>query len=113
MRRDPVDTCLSCYFEPFSGTQNFAFDLTDLMSYSAEHARLMAHWRSVLPAGTILDLSYEELVANREPTTRKLLDFLGLGLDEVCLRLPLQPGSIGRSRNYVQFVAPLTRTGRV
>jgi tetratricopeptide (TPR) repeat protein len=109
MRRDPLDTCLSCYFEPFSGTQNFAFDLTDLVAYSAGHARLITHWRSVLPSGSILEVSYEELVANREPTTRKLLDFLGLGMDERCLQLPLQAESVGRARNYPEFVTP---TGR-
>jgi len=112
MRRDPVDTCLSCYFQPFNGTQNFAFDLTDLAAYYAEHARLIAHWRSVLPSGTILDVTYEELVTNREPATRKLLDFLGLGWDERCLQLPVQPDSIGRARNYAKFVTPLTPIGQ-
>ena len=112
MRRDPVDTCLSCYFQPFNGTRNFAFDLTDLAAYYAEHARLIAHWRSVLPSGTILDVTYEELVTNREPATRKLLDFLGLGWDERCLQLPVQPDSIGRARNYAKFVTPLTPIGQ-
>jgi len=111
MRRDPVDTCLSCYFQPFSGTQNFALDLTDLAAYYAEHARLIAHWRTVLPSETILDVSYEELVANREPTTRKLLDFLGLEWDERCLQLPVQPASVKRARNYAKFVTPLTSIG--
>jgi tetratricopeptide (TPR) repeat protein len=112
MHRDPVDTCLSCYFQPFNGTQNFAFDLTDLAAYATEHARLIDHWRGVLPSGTILNVSYEELVANREPTTRRLLDFLGLGLDERCLQLPLQADSVGRARHYAKFVTPLAPIGR-
>jgi len=109
MRRDPVDTCLSCYFQPFTGWQNFAFDLHDLAAYHAQQARLVAHWRTVLPPGTILDVTYEELVTNREPVTRKMLDFLGLGLDERCLQLPLHGDSVGRSRHYTQFVDPVAK----
>jgi tetratricopeptide (TPR) repeat protein len=108
VRRDPVDTCLSCYFQPFTGTQNFAFELDDLAAYRAQHARLIAHWRRVLAPATILDVSYEELVANGEPTIRQMLEFLGLGLDERCLQLALTGESVGRSRNYTRFVAPLT-----
>ena len=57
-------------------------------------------------------MTYEELVTNREPATRKLLDFLGLGWDERCLQLPVQPDSIGRARNYAKFVTPLTPIGQ-
>jgi tetratricopeptide (TPR) repeat protein len=108
MRRDPRDACLSSYFQPFSGSQNFAFDLHDLAAYHAERTRLITHWRAVLPPGAILDVTYEELVANREPVTRRMLDFLGLGLDERCLQLPLHGDSVGRSLHYPQWVAPLT-----
>jgi tetratricopeptide (TPR) repeat protein len=112
VRRDPVDTCLSCYFQPFTGTQTFAFELDDLAAYRTQHARLIAHWSGVLPPGTVLDVSYEELVANREPATRQMLEFLGLRLDERYLQLPLRSESVGRSRNYTRFVAPLTQLQR-
>jgi tetratricopeptide (TPR) repeat protein len=108
MKRDPVDACLSGYFQPYSGSQNFAFDLHDLAAYHAERARLIAHWRMVLPPGSILEVTYEDLVTNRAPVTRQMLDFLGLGLDERCLQFPLQGDSVGRSRHYAQFVTPLT-----
>jgi len=104
MRRDPLDTCLSCYFQPFSGSQNFALDLHDIAAYHGEQARLITHWRAALPAGTILDVTYEELVANRQPVIRKMLEFLGLGLDERCLQLPLWADSVGRAQAYAQFV---------
>jgi Flp pilus assembly protein TadD len=110
MQRDPVDTSLSCYFHPFSGTQNFAFDLSDLAAYSSQQARLVAHWRNALPPGTILEISYEDLVANREAVTGKLLDFLGLARDERCLQLPVQGYSVGRKRHYANFVAPINKT---
>src|SRR5262249_9878381 len=77
MRRDPIDTCLSCYFQPFATALSHCLDLSDLAHYYTEHARLIAHWRRVLPAGTLLEVPYEELVANQEYWTRKMLDFLG------------------------------------
>ena len=54
MQRDPIDTCLSCYFQQFLAIQNYTMDLSDLAHYYREHQRLMAHWRSVLPTGSIL-----------------------------------------------------------
>jgi tetratricopeptide (TPR) repeat protein len=124
MRRDPIDTCLSCYFQHFALTLNFSLDLSDLAHYYAEHARLISHWRKVLPPGTILDVPYEELVANQEVWTRKILDFLGLAWDERCLqfhttqravvtssywqvRQPLYRGSVQRWRKYSKFIGPL------
>ena len=81
MQRDPIDTCLSCYFQQFLTGINFAFDLSDLVHYYREHQRIMAHWRAVLPPGFILDVPYEELVADQETWSRKMLDFVGLEWD--------------------------------
>jgi tetratricopeptide (TPR) repeat protein len=58
MQRDPIDTCLSCYFQQFLTGINFAFDLSDLVHYYREHQRIIAHWRAVLPPGFILDVPY-------------------------------------------------------
>lgn len=124
MRRDPIDTCLSCYFQHFTTTLNYTLDLSDLARYYTEHARLMAHWRKVLPPGTILDVPYEELVADQETWTRKILAFLGLEWDERCLRFNetqrpvvtssywqvrqrIYGSSVRRWRNYSKFVGPL------
>ena len=85
MQRDPIDTCLSCYFQNFFTGLNFTLDLSDLAHYYREHQRLMSHWRSVLPAEFMLDVPYEELVADQEAWTRKMLDFIGLEWDERCL----------------------------
>ena len=126
MQRDPIDTCLSCYFQQFLAGINFTFDLSDLAHYYSEHARLMAHWRKVLPPGTILDVPYEELVADQEQWTRKILTFLGLEWDERCLRFNetqrpvitssywqvrqrIYGNSVQRWRNYSKFVGPLRK----
>jgi tetratricopeptide (TPR) repeat protein len=124
MQRDPIDTCLSCYFQQFSLAMGFTMDLSDLAHYYREHGRLMAHWRKVLPLGTILDVPYEELVGDQERWTRKILEFLGLEWDEHCLnfhetsrpvvtssfwqvRQKVYKNSVLRWRNYEKFVGPL------
>jgi tetratricopeptide (TPR) repeat protein len=124
LQRDSIDTCLSCYFQQFSLGLCFTMDLSDLAHYYREHRRLMAHWRSVLPPGTILDIPYAELVADQAGWTRKILEFLGLGWDERCLdfekteravvtssswqvRQKIYKDSVLRWRNYEQFIGPL------
>jgi tetratricopeptide (TPR) repeat protein len=124
VQRDPIDTCLSCYFQYFSAAMNFTMDLSDLAHYFREHQRLMAHWRAVLPPGSILDVPYSELVADQEAWTRKILDFLGLEWDQRCLdfhkterhvvtastwqvRQKLYKGSVARWHNYERFIGPL------
>jgi tetratricopeptide (TPR) repeat protein len=124
MRRDPIDTCLSCYFQQFLPALNFSMDLSDLAHYYREHRRLMAHWHAVLPPGTILDVPYAELVDDANAWTRKILDFLALEWDERCLdfkntRRPVMTASfwqvrqgiykdrVERWRNYRRFIRPL------
>jgi tetratricopeptide (TPR) repeat protein len=124
MQRDPIDTCLSCYFQKFVLSLNFTMDLSDLADYYREHHRLMAHWHAVLPPGTILDVPYAELVADQQGWTRKILDFLGLEWDARCLdfhntkrdvvtasvwqvRQKIYTNSLQRWRNYKKYIGPL------
>lgn len=126
MRRDPIDTCLSCYFQHFPVTLSWSLDLSDLAHYYGEHRRLMEHWRTVLPSESILEVPYEQLVAGQEDWTRKILDFLGLDWDERCLRFPqteravvtasywqvrqaIYGDSVQRWRNYSKFIGPLRK----
>jgi tetratricopeptide (TPR) repeat protein len=124
MQRDPIDTCLSCYFQQFLTGINFTFDLSDLVHYYREHQRIMAHWRAVLPPGFILDVPYEELVADQETWSRKMLSFIGLDWDPRCLefyaskrqvttasawqvRQKVYKSSVARWHNYEKFIGPL------
>jgi tetratricopeptide (TPR) repeat protein len=128
VRRSPIDTCLSCYFQQFSADLDFAMDLADLAHYCREHERLMAHWRGALPGGTLLDVSYEELTAAQENMTRRILDFLGLEWNERCLnfhetertvmtasfwqvRQEMYRRAGTRWHNYKEFVGPLLSLG--
>jgi tetratricopeptide (TPR) repeat protein len=129
MQRDPIDTCLSCYFQQFLTGLNFTFDLSDLAHYYREHQRIMAHWRSALPPGFILEVPYEGLVEDTEFWSRKMLDFVGLEWDTRCLefhttkrqvvtasawqvRQKIYKNSVARWRNYEDFIGPLTALRR-
>ena len=85
MERDPIDTCLSCYFQQFVAALSFCADLSDLAHYYSGHRRLMKHWQSVLPAESLLVVPYEGLVADQESWTHKMLDFLGVDFNDRCL----------------------------
>jgi tetratricopeptide (TPR) repeat protein len=121
--RDPIDTCLSCYFHDFGLRHPFSWDLEQLGHYYRDYQRLMAHWHATLP-NPILDVPYEGLVGDQEVWSRKLIDFLGLPWDERCLayyetnrpvttssswqvRQPIYASSIGRWQHYVKHLGPL------
>jgi Flp pilus assembly protein TadD len=121
--RDPFDTCLSCYFQPFSGDYSFAYDLGHLGAYYRLYENLMAHWRQVLRL-PVFELRYEDLVADQEKTIRALIGFCGLDWDDRCLkfyetertvatasfdqvRKPIYAGSVGRWKRYEAHLEPL------
>jgi hypothetical protein len=85
-QRHPVDTCLSMFTTHFGVMIDCANDRGDLVFYFRQYQRLMEHWRRVLPPGTMLDLRYEDLIADPEPHSRALIAFCGLDWDPACLR---------------------------
>ncbi len=122
--RDPVDTCVSCFSKLFSTGVAFSYELAELGRYYRGYHELMAHWRSVLPAGAMLDVSYEDVVDNLEQQARRLIDFCGLPWDDRCLsfhktsrsiatssnvqvRRPLYRSSVARWRRYEAYLQPL------
>jgi tetratricopeptide (TPR) repeat protein len=124
--RDPVDTCLSCFSNLFFGAQDFSYDLGELGRYYARYRRLMTHWHRVLPPGRILDVRYEDVVADLEGQARRLIEHCGLPWDARCLafnestrpvrtasatqvRQPIYGHSTGRWRAYEKWLGPLLR----
>jgi tetratricopeptide (TPR) repeat protein len=122
-RRDAVDTCLSCYFQNFAEPHPFTLDLGHLGHYYREYERLMAHWARVLPL-PIFELNYEELTADQEAVSRRLVEFCGLEWDDRCLRFneterpvrtasvlqvrrPMYRSSVGRWKRYEKHLGPL------
>ncbi len=121
--RDARDTCLSCYFQWFATGNTFAFDLAHCGHEQLATDRLMRHWRQVLPM-KMLDVQYEDLVADLEGQSRRLIEFLDLPWDPACLdfhrtqttivtasswqaRQPIYQKSVGRWRNYEKHLGPL------
>ena len=84
-RRDPRDTCLSCYKQLFARGQSFTYDLMELGDYYIEYQRMIDHWHRVLP-GRVLDVQYEAVVVDLEGQTRRILEFCGLPWEDACLR---------------------------
>ena len=89
-QRDPLDTCLSCYFQSFSGEHPYAYSLSDLGKYYRLYRKLMEHWKKVLRI-PIYELSYESLVQNQEQETRKLLAVLWYRMERCLPGLPQHP----------------------
>ncbi|MGH7716734.1 MAG: sulfotransferase family protein, partial [Vulcanimicrobiaceae bacterium] len=125
VRRDPLDTCFSCFTTLFSGNLPYTHDLTELGRYYRAYEELMRFWRSALPPGAMLEVRYEDFVTDFETSARRLIAFCGLEWDERCLqfwsakrpvrtassvqvRQQLYDRSIGRSRPYLEFLGPLS-----
>jgi tetratricopeptide (TPR) repeat protein len=121
--RDPVDTCLGCYKRNFLSGNETTYDLGLLGRHYQEYRKAMAHWQRVLP-GRVIDVVYEELVADPEGQIRRLLELCGLPWDERCLRShenarpvrtasltqvrqPIYCGALQRWRRYEKHLAPL------
>jgi tetratricopeptide (TPR) repeat protein len=77
-RRTPQASALSIYFQNFFSLRHpYANDLGDIGFKYRLHTDLMTHWREALPL-QIMEVDYENLVAEPETTTRELCRFLGL-----------------------------------
>ncbi|WP_316197671.1 sulfotransferase [Bradyrhizobium sp. SZCCHNS2002] len=124
VRRDPLDTCVSCYSLLFTGSQPFAYDLTELGRYYRGYEAVMAHWHKVLPPGVLMDVQYEDLVDDLEVTSRGVLTHCGLEWEDACrdfhstqravrtaslmqVREPLYRRSVGSWKRYEKFLGPL------
>ena len=125
VNRNPLDNCLSCFMQLFGNNyQEHTYDLAELGRYYADYARLMQHWRNVLPPGAFLDVQYEDVVKDLETQARRIIDFCGLDWHDACLefhksrrtvrtrsvmqvREPIYRSSVERWRSYEKFLGPL------
>jgi tetratricopeptide (TPR) repeat protein len=122
--RDPIDTCLSCFSNLFSGDQPYTYDLGELGRYYRAYEALMDHWRAVLPDGVMLEVRYEAVVADIQREARRLVAHCGLEWDDACLsfyktkrvvrtasasqaRRPIYSSSVGRWHPYRDMIEPL------
>ena len=73
-RRNPMDTCFSCFKQLFARGQAFTYDLSEIARYYVNYVNLMDHWDKVLP-GYVYRVQHEDLLNDQEGVTRDLIDF--------------------------------------
>lgn len=126
LRRNPMDTVWSNYknlFASQSAYYAYSYDLMDTARYYTRFDRLMGLWEKLFP-GRVLQLSYEQLVADQQGQTRRLLKHCGLEWDEACLsfhqnsaavatpsaaqvRRPLNADAVGKWRSHEEALRPV------
>ena len=79
--RDPVQNCFSIHKMPFDKKQAYAHSQGALGLYYNRYWKLMQRWKSLFP-DRILDVRYEDTVADIENQGRRVLDFLDLPFEE-------------------------------
>jgi tetratricopeptide (TPR) repeat protein len=123
-RRHPIDTALSIFTTNFETNFDYASNRGDLVFYYGQYARLMDHWRKVLPAARFIEVDYETLVSDPEPQSRRLVAACGLEWNDACLaphlnarrittasvwqaRQPIYRTSVQRWRRYEPWLGEL------
>ncbi|MEX0876177.1 MAG: sulfotransferase [Phycisphaerales bacterium] len=127
-RRDPRDTCLSCYFQLLNAGHAYSFDLRNCGIYYRRYVGIMGHYRDLLIDERVnrpfFENVYEEMVTDQERRTREILDFIGLDFDPACLdfhssgrvaltlsndqvRQPMYKSSTKRFERYAEHLGPL------
>lgn len=126
IRRNAADTCLSCYSKLFLSGVDYSYDLGELGRYYVAYEKLMNHWRKVLPKDAFLDVRYEDVVADIEGQSQRILSFCGLPWDASVLsfhessrsirtasalqvRQPLYHSSVERWKAYAEHLGPLLK----
>jgi len=128
LRRHPMDTVLSNFrnlFAVSSRYYDYSYDLLDIAAYYVRFDRLMAVWREALP-DRLIEVRYEDLVADQESETGRLLAHCGLPWSDDCLsfhtndapvstpsaaqvRQPIYRDSVDRWRRHSEVLEPVRR----
>jgi len=124
-KRDPRDIAVSCWVTNFKQIR-WACDQEDIAARILAHQRIMAHWKTLLPVN-VLEVEYEETVADTEASARRIIDFVGLEWNPACLkfhetertvrtaslsqvRKPIYKGSVERWKRYEKPLEKLFQT---
>jgi tetratricopeptide (TPR) repeat protein len=83
VRRDPLETCLSCYRHQLSHSE-YTCTFTGLASVWRGFDRAARHWRRLHPTHVYENI-YEEFVVDPQARIRELLAFCDLPFEQACL----------------------------
>ncbi|GBL06121.1 sulfotransferase [Glaciecola sp. KUL10] len=120
LKRHPMDACFAMFKQSFF---KFAYSLEDLGKYYVAQEKLRQHWQSTL-GERLIELNYEDMVADQEGQTRMLLGKLGVEFEQACLSFELNPASsatastlqvrekihsrsVGKWKHFKQHLKPL------
>jgi tetratricopeptide (TPR) repeat protein len=121
-RRDLRDVAVSCWITYFRQVP-WTNEIDHIATRFREYRRLMEHWRQVLPLA-MLEVDYEETVADMEEVARRLVNWCGLAWEPTCLqfhqtqrpvrtasatqvRKPVYQNSVARWKHYDSLLRPL------
>ena len=124
-RRDPMDTCFSCYKQFFARGQLFTYSLEDLGNYYTDYIKAMNHWHSVY-GKDIFTVHYDNVINKTEETIRELIDYCNLSFEKECLefykssrpvktpsaeqvRQPIYKSGLNYWKNYEKHLVPLKK----
>jgi tetratricopeptide (TPR) repeat protein len=109
-RRDLRDVAVSCWMTNFRQIR-WASDPDHIASRFAAYQRLIEHWRATLPV-PVLEVAYEDTVADLEGVARRLVGWCGLEWEPACLQFhkterPVRTASVTQVRQpvYTRSVA--------
>ena len=108
-RRGAMGCCFSGFKQLFAEGQEFTYGLTEVGTYYRDYVQLMDHWDTVLP-GKVLQVRYEDVVADLESQVRRLLDFCGLPFEQACLDFHQTDRAV-RTASSEQVRQPLYKSG--
>ena len=124
-RRDPMDTCFSCFKQFFARGQLFTYSLEDLGNYYSDYIRAMNHWRNIY-GKDIFTVHYDNVINKTEETIRELIDYCNLPFEQECLefykssrpvktpsaeqvRQPIYKSGLNYWKNYENHLSPLKK----
>ncbi|MBN8431322.1 tetratricopeptide repeat protein [Microbulbifer salipaludis] len=122
-QRNPIDNCFSIFKLPFAHNQEYSHSLAALAHHYGLYEDMMDCWKTLYP-GRILDVRYEDTVADLEAQARGMAAFIGVDFEEAMLafyearrqvrtpsasqvRQPIYRSAVGAWRPYEQHLQPL------
>jgi len=104
VKRDARDVALSCWITQF-GAIKWACKEDHLYQRIKQYQRIMRHWETVIP-DRFITMNYEDLVANQEEQSKRLIKYIGLDWNKDCLRY-FESNRIVRTASITQVRQPI------
>ncbi len=122
-KRDPIDTCLSIYFQRFGPRLTYATDLEHCAKQYLVYTKVMEHMTERFGI-EVHDAVYEQTTTDPEGSIRAMLDYVGLPFDRACMefhkskkavhtasvaqiRKPMYTSSMQRWKHYEKHIGSM------